>query len=384
MRQSSVLGQLLKLVPRRSFEILAEKHHIGQPFRKTSRWDQFGALITAQIVGHSSLREMDQSGKALLPHLQRVGCRPVNRSTMARMNSRQSPELYRDLFQTLLASCQGFAGRRRLPVNRKLISLDSTLIVLCLKLFPWADYRTQQAGVKVHVGLDHAGLLPEFVQITEGRLHDRQILDQVDPQPGAVYIFDRGYIDFSWYDRLTRYGCVFVTRAKRNLRFEATRERIVVEGSGVVTDQNIRLTGVQGGKHKRTLRRIHFVDPATQKDLVFITNNLTWSAATIAAIYKERWQIELFFKWLKQRAKIKRFIGNNMNAVMTQIWIALITYLITAYLKLSGHLDLSLTQIFRLLRATLFDRLELWRDVIHRPPAMPPPSPDRQLQLKLT
>ena len=382
MRQSSVLGQLLKLTPRREFEILAEQHHVGQPFRKTTRWNQFVVLLTAQLAGHSSLREIDHSGKALQPHLLRLGCKPLNRSTLGRLNSRQSPDLYRDLFQRLLSRCQEFAGQRKLPVNRKLISLDSTLIHLCLKLFPWADCSAYKAGVKVHVGLDHASWLPEIVCITEGRRHDHQVLPQVKLIPGTVYIFDRGYCDYAWFDRLTKANCPFVTRAKFNMRYEAVKDSPLVPGSGVLADQNIHLTGVQGKKHTRQLRRIHYFDPGTQKDLVFITNNLKWSAATIAAIYKERWQIELFFKWIKQRAKIKRFVGNSMNAVMTQIWIALIAYLITAFVKLSRHLDHSLTQIFRLIRATLFDHRDLWGVVIHA--TIPPQaSSDLQLELKL-
>jgi IS4 transposase len=193
---------------------------------------------------------------------------------------------------------------------------------------------------------------------------------------------DRGYCDYAWFDRLTKAGCPFVTRSKYNMRYEPVKDRPLVPGSGVVADQNIRLTGVQGKKHPRQLRRIHYIDPVTQKDLVFITNNLTWSAATIAAIYKERWQIELFFKWIKQRAKIKRFVGNSMNAVMTQIWIAMIAYLITAFLKLSRKLDLTLTQIFRLIRATLFDHRDLWGVVIQAD--IPSPSSyDLQLELKL-
>lgn len=380
MHQSSVLGQLLALIPRRDFEILAKEHHVGHALRKISRWDQFVALTHAQITGLSSLRDIDQGGQAQWRHLARVGCKPVNRSTLSRVNCRQSSDFYQVLFQRLLARCQGFAGQRKLPVNRKLVSIDSTTIMLSLELSPWATYRFKKAAVKVHVGLDHSSLLPGFVCITEGCKHDHQIVDRVRLEAGSVYVFDRGYYDFTWYDRLGKAGCVFVTRTKQNLQYKVTRENQASVAKGILSDQQIRLSGVSGLRHTRQLRRVQYKDPATGKELVFLTNQLTWSASTIAAIYRERWQIELFFKWMKQHAKIKRFLGNNSNAVMTQIWIALITYLLLAFLKLSGKLKLTLTQLLRIIRATIFDMRNLWRSISH---PWYPDSPAVTNQLKL-
>lgn len=382
MRESSVLGQLLKLTPRRDFEILAKQHHVGQALRKTSRWDQYVALLHAQITGQSSLRDIDQGGQAQQRHLARVGCKPVNRSTLSRVNSMQSSDLFQALFQNLLARCQGFAGHRKLPVNRKLVSIDSTTIMLSLELCPWAPYRHKKAAVKVHVGLDHSSLLPGFVCITEGCTHDHQIVNRIALEKGTVYVFDRGYYDFAWYKRIADAGGAWVTRSKLNLRYIVIRDRTTSESKGVLADQQIRLSGEMGKKNTRILRRIQYKDPTTGKDLVFITNQLTWSALTIAAVYKERWQIELFFKWMKQHAKIKHFIGTSSNAVLTQIWIALITYLMMAFLKLSGKLALSLTEIHRFIRATIFDLINLLRAISH-PWAPPPKLPQNQLELVL-
>ena len=382
MNQGIVLGQLLKLLPRREFELLARQFHVGQDFRQTSRWDQCVALITAQVAGHHSLREIDASGQAMRRRLALIDSRPINRSSLSRVNAQQPWQLYERLFHMLLERCQRFQGHRKLPIDRKILSLDSSTILLSLTLFPWARYRFQKGAVKLHVGLDHATWLPEFVCVTEGHWHDHQILAKIEPKAGVVYVFDRGYYDFAWYQRLSAAGSVFVTRPKRTLLCEVLEEHPTAKGSGVRRDQVIRLTGVQGKKHPGPLRRVFYTDPVTGKDLAFLTNNLDWTADTIAAIYKERWQIELFFKWLKQHARIKTFIGTSENALMTQIWVALVTYLMVAFLRLSHRLSSSLTHLLRLLRVALFDRRSL-AELIHAPPPARPQKSVSQLELSL-
>lgn len=382
MKKGIVLGQLLKLMPRREFEVLARRFHVGQDFRKTSRWDQCVAMITAQLAGRHSLREMEAGDRVMSRQLALLGARPAARATLARVNATQPWQLYEALFHSLLERCQRFKGHRALPIDKKILSLDSSTILLSMTLFPWARYRFQKGAVKLHVGLDHATWLPEFVCITEGHWHDHHILPKIEPRPDVVYVFDRGYYDFGWYQRLTAAGSHFVTRSKCKLLHEVVEERPVPLGKGILRDQIIRLTGVRGRKHPGLLRRITYRDPLTGKVLSFLTNHLTCPAETIAAIYKERWQIELFFKWLKQHAKVKSFVGTSENALMTQIWIALITYLLLAFLKLSHRLDLSLTQLLRLVRVALFDRRSLM-DLIHPPPRGPCPKSVSQLELSL-
>lgn len=382
MRQSIVLGQVLKLLPRHEFERLAKQFHHGQGFRKTRRWDQFVALLTAQLAGHHSLREIESSDRAMKRQLALVGSRPTARATLGRVNAQQPWQLYEQLFHTLLGRCQRFPGHRTLPIDNKILSLDSSTILLSMVLFPWARYCHQKGAVKLHIGLDHATWLPEFVCITEGRVHDHQILSKIDPKPDVVYVFDRGYYDFGWYQRLSAAGSHFVTRPKRKLLHDIVEERPVLCDTGIRRDHIIQLTGVMGRKHPGLLRRITYCDPLTGNELSFLTNHLTWPAATIAAIYKERWQIELFFKWLKQHAKVKCFVGTSANALMTQIWVALIAYLLLAFLKLSHRLDLSLTQLLRLVRVALFDRRSLM-ELLHPPPLTSKPKSLSQLELSL-
>jgi hypothetical protein len=382
MRQTTVLEQMLKLLPRREFELLARLHHVGRPTKRTRHWDQLVALVTAQVAGHHSLREIDQCGRVQQRKLQVMRCQPITRATLARVNRDQPWRLYQEVFGILLERCQRFKGHRKLPVDHKIVSLDSTTIMLCLSLSPWAHYRHQKGAVKVHLGLDHATWLPEFVNISEGCRNDQHIVEHVPLIPGAVYVFDRGYCDYTWFNRLTMSGCPFVTRAKKNLNYRVLQDRPLEPGSAIVSDQIIRLSGNKGPRHKAPLRRVMLFDECQERTLVFVTNHLDWPASTVAAIYKERWQIELFFKWLKQNLKIKRFIGTSANAVMTQIWCALVTYLLLAYLKLSHRLAPTLMGLLRLIRACLFERRSL-REIAHGPPPCPSVIPLSQLELAL-
>lgn len=381
MQQDIVLGQMLKLIPRSHFDPLATKHHKGQPFRVTSRWDQFVSLLTAQLGGQHSLREIDAGGRIMQLQLSRVRARPCNRSTLSRVNSNQPWQMYEALFRFLLGRCQSFAGRRRMPVKRKVVSLDSSTILLCLKLFPWAGYRYGKSAIKLHVGLEHTRLMPEFVKVTEGHWHDHHILSHFEIQKGVVYIFDRGYYDFAWYQRLTDAGSIYVTRPKNKILHEVVSDRPVPKGKGVLSDQIIRLTGTQSYRHPGPLRLVRYQDPVTRKILSFTTNQFEWASTTIAALYKERWQVELFFKWLKQNTRIRHFVGNSENALMTQIWIALITYLLLAFLKMSRGLEISLTSMRRLIRITLFERRNLAEIMVAKPPG--PCLRNTMLQLEL-
>ena len=356
---NTVFSQILKLVPRHEFESLARKHHQGRKLRKMTRWSQFVSLGLAQLAGRASLRDVVSNLKAQAGKLYHLGCGEVNRSSLARINEQQPHSLYEALFGKLLARCQALGPRHRFRFKNKLYSLDASTIDLCLSVFPWAKFRTTKGAVKLHVGLDHDGYLPAFVQITEGRVHEVNLARKLDLPGGSIVVFDRGYTDYAWYNHLNSRKIYFVTRQKKNACYTVIKRRPVSRASGITSDQTIRLTGTKADQCPILLRRIGYRDPETGKHYVFLTNAFQLSASTIAAIYKERWQIELFFKWIKQNLKIKSFLGTSRNAVMTQIWVAMCMYLLLAYIRFMSKLGLGMQQILRLLQLNLFDRRDL-------------------------
>jgi len=355
----TVFSQILKLVPRHEFESLARKHHEGRKLRKMTRWSQFISLALAQLAGRSSLRDVVSNLKAQAGKLYHMVCSEVKRSSLARVNEQQSHSLYEALFGKLLARCQALGPNHRFRFKNKLYSLDASTIDLCLSVFPWAKFQATKGAIKLHVGLDHGGYLPAFVQITEGRVHEVNLARRLDLPGGSVVVFDRGYTDYAWYNELNRKGIYFITRQKKNACYSVTERRSVSRTAGLTSDQTIRLTGTKAEQCPIRLRRIGYRDPETGKHYVFLTNALHLAASTIAAIYKERWQIELFFKWIKQNLKIKSFLGTSRNAVMTQIWIAMCMYLLLAYIRFMSKLGLGMQQILRLLQLNLFERRDL-------------------------
>ena len=381
---NTVLSQLLKLVPRHEFETLAKRHHVGARLRKMTRWSQFVAMAFAQFSGRASLRDVVSNLAAQETKLYHLGSSPVTRSSLARINEKQPCALYEALFAKLLSRCQGLAPRHGFRFKNKLYSLDASTIDLCLSTFPWAKSCAATKGaVKIHVGLDHDGLLPTFVTLTEGRSQDINIGRALKLPKESIVVIDRGYTDYAWYNQLNAQDIFFVTRQRKNARYRVTERRSVNTATGLTCDQTIELTGrVKGKNCPIPLRRIGFKDPDSGNRYVFLTNNFRLSAKTIAAIYKARWQIELFFKWLKQNLKIKSFLGTSRNAVMTQIWIAVCVYLMLAYLKFVSATHRSLQQILRLFQLNLFDRRDLMALLRGDPPA-PIVSP-LQTALRLT
>lgn len=366
---STVFAQFLKLVPRHEFDRLAEAHHVGRKLRSISRFSQFVALTMGQLAGRRSLRDIVANLDAQAPRLYHLGARRVARSSLARVNERQPCELYEALFGALTQRCRRRAPGHKFRFKNKLYALDSSLIDLSLKIFPWADFNRGKAAMKLHVGLDHAGYLPAFATITASKTSDIAAARAMRFAPGSIIVCDKGYTDFAWYKALTKKGIFFVTRARDNLRFVVLKDHDTPPHDGLRFDQTVRMTG-----HRPTrialapLRRVGWRDAETGKDYIFLTNAFHLSAQTIAALYKERWQIELFFKWIKQNLKIKAFVGNSKNAVMTQIWIALCTYLLLAYLKFTAGLGHSLNQIVRLLALNLFLRRDLLALLTNKPP----------------
>lgn len=366
---NTLLSQILKLVPRHEFESLAKQHHSGRAFRKASRWSQFVAMTVAQLSGRNSLRDTVDSLSSQAHRLYHLGCSKLSRSTLSRINEEKPYELYQALFGKLLARCQSMSSRHGFRFNNKLISLDASTIDLCLEVFPWARFRSTKSAVKLHVGLNHDGYLPEFIKVTDGKISDITAARSFTFSKGSIIVCDRGYNDYAWYNQLNNQGVFFVTRQKRNAKYRVIERREVIKKQGLTSDQTIVFTGVQTQKKcPIPIRRVGYRCPETGRRYIFLSNNFTLAANTIAKIYKSRWQIELFFKWLKQNLKIKRFIGTTRNAVMTQIWIALCTYLLIAFIKFQSKAGRSMQQILRLLQINLFEKRELFMFLRGDPP----------------
>lgn len=379
---NTVLAQLLKLVPRHQFETLAKSHHLGGRFRKTSRWTQFVALATGQLAGRRSLRDIVSNLSAQGRALYHLGAREVTRSTLARVNERQPHEFYEALFGKLYSQCRALAPRHDFRFKNKLYSIDSTTIDLSLSIFPWAKFRRRDGALKLHVGLDHDGGIPAFMTMTNGKVHDVTEARRLRLPRGSIVVMDKGYLDYSWYRTLTEQGVFFVTRARKNTRYRVAARRAVDKSSGLRADQTIGLTGAKSTREALpALRRVTYVDPESGQRYTFLTNHFGLAAATIAAIYKQRWQIELFFKWIKQNLKIKSFLGVSKNAVLTQVWVAICVYLLLAYLKYLSRVPASMHQMLRLLQLNLFMRRDVFALLRDDPPDRPPDSPQQPLAL---
>jgi hypothetical protein len=357
---NTVFSQLLKLLPRHEFETLSKQHHSGRSFRSASRWAQFVTMAMAQLSGRNSLRDIVENMSAQAHRLYHLGSVKLSRSNLSRINEGKPYALYEALFGKLLGRCQAVAPRHNFRFNNPLYSLDASTIDLCLSVFPWADFRTTKGAIKLHVGLNHKGYLPEFVTITEGKDHDVTVGRTLAFPKGSIVVVDKAYNDYAWYNQLTGKEIFFVTRLKSNAKYRVISRKSVNKGKGLTCDQTIEFTGARTAKKCPVqLRRIGYRDSATGKHYVFLTNNFKLSARTIADIYKARWQVELFFKWIKQNLKIKSFIGTSKNAVMTQIWIALCIYLLLAFIKFQSRLGKSMQQILRLLQLNLFEKRDL-------------------------
>lgn len=357
---NTILSQILKLVPRHEFETLSIHHHLGRSFRTASRWSQFVAMTMAQLSGRISLRDIVESMSSQSHRLYHLGSAKLSRSNLARINEDKPYTLYEALFGKLLKRCQSMSPRHDFRFKNVLYSLDATTIDLCLSVFPWADFRTTKGAIKLHVGLNHNGYLPEFITITEGKTQDVTVGRTLAFPKGSIVAIDKGYNDYEWYNQLTEKGIFFVTRLKTNAAYRVVNRHDVLKTKGITCDQTIEFTSAQTAKKCPVrLRRIGYRDALTGKKYVFLTNNFALAAKTIADIYKSRWQVELFFKWIKQNLKIKSFIGTSKNAVMTQIWIAMCVYLMLTFLKFQSSITKSVQQILRLIQVNLFEKRDL-------------------------
>ena len=357
---NTVFAQVLKLVPRHEFESLARKHKSGRMARSMTRWGQFVAMGMAQLTGRCSLRDIVSNLAVQSCKLYHLGVDLMTRSSLARVNAEKPWEMYEELHGRLLERCQAKAPGHGHRFKAKLYSLDSTTVNLCLSAFPWAKFRRTKGAVKVHVGLDHQGYLPSFVRVTDGKTSDIVAARALTLPPGSIVAADRAYVDFAWISSLISQGVHLVTRFKRGIKYCVLETRECNAKRGVTSDETIEFTSAKGRKQcPHRLRRIGYRDRETQKDYVFLTSNFDLAARTIADIYKSRWQVELFFKWIKQNLKVKSFVGTTCNAVMTQLWIALCMYLILSYIQFANRTAWSPSEILRLLQLNLFERRSL-------------------------
>lgn len=362
-RFCSMFSQILQLFPRTEFQLLVKETRAERHARGFSCWGQFVAMLFCQLGRAHSLREICYGLSTCEGKLSHLGIDEApKRSSLAYANEHRSWELYQKLFFLLLERCRKDGPfKKKFRFKNKLVSLDSTVIDLCVSLFDWAKFRRTKGAIKLHLVLDHDGYLPCFCVITEGKVHDVKVAQSLSFEPGTVVVDDRGYNDYRLFAKLTEDDVYFVTRMKDNALYTVVADRPVPKNRSVLKDQIIFLSG-SGAWEKcpYPLRRVEVWDAQKEEVLVFLTNHYDFGASTISALYKERWQIELFFKALKQNLKIKTFVGTSPNAVKIQVWTALIAMLILRYLKLKSKFSWSLSNLVALLRMNLFTYRDLW------------------------
>jgi len=373
IRVSSIFSQMLQLFSRHQFERAVVEHQAERHARGFTCWGQFVAMLFCHLGRAQSLREICGGLAASEGKLRHLGLPDApKRSTLAYANQHRPWQLYQSVFYQLLDRCRAVAGPHGFRFKNKLLSLDATLIELCASVFDWAHYRRTKGAVKLHLLLDHQGLLPCFALVTEGRVHESRVARTLRFEPGTIVVFDRGFTDYAWFASLDADSVFFVTRMKDNADYGVVERRVVPERGPVQRDEIVFLYKLaRQGDRDLFLRRIEVWDDVQQRTLVFLTNHLGFAASTIAAIYRQRWQIELFFKALKQNLRIKTFVGTSPNALQIQIWTALIALLLLKYLQLRARFGWSLSNLAALLRQQLFVYRDLfdWID----PPFQPPP-----------
>jgi hypothetical protein len=375
----SMFSQILKLIPRTDFETLVKQTGAERGAKGLSSWSQFVAMLFCQLGRAHSLREIEGGLRSCEGKLAHLGIEAPARSSLSYANSHRPWELFEKVFHGLYTRvATSVRGPRKFRFKNKLVSMDSTVIDLCLSVFDWAKFRRTKGAVKLHLVLDHDGYLPCFGVITDGSVADVKVAQQLRFAPGTVVVYDRGYNDFKLFGDWTAQGVLFVTRMKDGTQYEVIEEHEPPQNRGILADQTIQLTGA--GAHDRCphlLRRIAAVREDNGEVLVFLTNHHQLGASTVAAIYKDRWSIELFFKALKQSCKIKTFVGTSPNAVKTQIWTALIAMLLLRYLQLTSRFGWSLSNLVAMLRMNLFTHRDLmaWIDAPYTTPPDPNPVP---------
>ncbi len=359
----TLFAQLMEFVPWTSFARIVTRYGGDSGVRSLNCTEQFRAMAFAQLTYRESLRDIETCLQANRTKLYGMGFRsPVKRSTLGDANEGRDWHIWEDLAALLIKRARKLYCNESfgIELDSAVYALDATTIDLCLSLFPWAPFRTTKAAIKLHTLLDLRGNIPAFIHISDGKTHEVSVLDMLTIEAGAFYVMDRGYLDFKRLFALHQAGAFFVTRAKRGMDSHRVYSMPTERDSGIICDQRIAMNGFYISQdYPEQLRRIRFKDPETGKTLVFLTNNTALPALTIAALYKSRWQVELFFKWIKQHLRIKRFIGNSENAVKTQVWCAVATYVLIAIVKKELQLDVSLYSLLQILSVSVFEKTPL-------------------------
>ena len=380
-----LFAQLMDFLPWTTFARYVARYEGDKGVRTLSCAEQFRVMAFAQLTYRESLRDIETCLSAQAAKLYHMGFRePVRRSTLADANESRDWRIWADFAQRLIIQARTLYASEDLGLElaNTVYALDSTTIDLCLSLFPWAHFRSTKAAVKMHTLLDLRGSIPSFIHVSDGKLHDVHALDLLPLEPGAIYVMDRGYVDFGRLHVLHLAGAFFVTRAKSNMNFHRVYSAKTDRSTGLICDQIIALDGHLSKKdYPDHLRRIRFKDPESGKTFIFLTNQMTLPAASICALYKSRWQVELFFKWIKQHLRIKRFFGTSENAVKTQIWIAVSVYVLVAIVKKRLNLDASLYTLLQILSVTLFERMPIQQAFPGGANRTPEGAPCNQLNL---
>ena len=356
----TVFAQLMEFVPTYQFQLCVDRYHGNHYVKDFSCWDQFLCLAFAQLTYRASLRDIETCLRAQQPRLYHMGFRGrVSRATLADANESRDWRIYRDFAQVLIGMARELYHDDSFGVelSETVYAFDSTTIDLCLSLFPWGQFRRRKSAVKLHTLLDVRGSVPTSVYVTGGQVHDVNLLDELLLEAGAFYLLDRGYVDFARLHVFTQACAFFVTRAKKNMQFYRRSSHQVERFTGLRSDQTILLTGVRTAqRYPDPLRRIHYFDAEKDLRLIFLTNNFLLPALTIAQLYRARWKVELFFRWIKQHLRIKAFYGTSENAVKIQVWVALSVYVLVAIVKKQLRLDMSLYKILQILSITIFEK----------------------------
>lgn len=380
-----IFKQVMDYMPLPVFRRCVEKYKGDFNVKTFSCLDQFLCMAFAQITHRESLRDIEICLRSQNKKLYHMGIRGrVSRSTLAEANEKRDWRIYAEFAQSLIGTARELYREDSFleELNETVYALDATTIDLCLSVFPWAPFRKNKAAVKLHTLLDLRGNIPTFIHISDGKLHDVNVLDLLRLEAGAYYVMDRGYLDFKRLYTFNQIPAFFVTRAKANMQFQRRYSRPVDKETGLRCDQTITLSGFYTRKHyPSTLRRVKFRDVSTGKTLVFLTNNFTLPALTITQLYRSRWQVELFFKWIKQHLRIKRFYGTSVNAVKTQVWIAVSVYVLVAIMKKRLNLQESLYTILQILSLSVFEKTELYQMVTERDCSLTNTRTHNQLKL---
>lgn len=359
----TLFAQVMEFVPWKTFGRVIQRHHGDAGVRTLNCADLFRVMVFAQLTWRESLRDIEVCLNANRAKLFHMGLKNVPaRSTLSDALNLRDWCIYHDLAIRMIAQARALYADERLnlDLDASVYALDATTIDLCLALFDWAPFRSTKAAIKLHTLLDLRGSIPAFIHISDGKMHEVNVLDFLPIEAGAFYVMDRGYLDFARLYKMHQAGAFFVTRAKRGMDARRVYSQPSERSTGVICDQAIALNGFYVSKHyPEHLRRIRFKDPETGKTLVFLTNNTALPALTIAALYKNRWQVELFFKWIKQHLRIKKFLGTSENAVKTQIWCAVCTYVLIAIVKKKLHLNASLYTLLQVLSVSVFEKTQL-------------------------